>query len=562
VRNLVSTRPGYESIDSDVEVAAGTRFELELTLQRSSAVLLFSLQPSEAEILMDGQVAVSKISKPSASEKIDESAEGAEVPDVAEVMIGGLLSGSHTLELRLEGYRPKRIGFDVEDVRDYSLPDLVALEVTRGEVTVTDIPADAVLVIDGLSHGAASMELESIKAELAPGEHLVQVEAGSSGRFEEVITVADQDVLTVPVRLRPVVVLLGVLGDDGVAAPALKTRLRDSLGNLDTWYLFDRSSEAGSALESLNVSARTLRETRDQKVAGSKGPDWVAVQKAIDKEFKAPVFLLAVLSDDLFATSADLWIWAAEPYPSQPSIRRIELEDSTALDEVVASFEEIMTFERPSFGASLIDSDASDAPVVIDLSENGPGAQAGLKIGDRLLTVDGQEISSSRQFQASVQSHRQGDELSVEVENSQGKSLITVKLAAGPAVLSPSDSNLLLPVASAKLANEIRRLESGHPEWLLKLNQAAILLHAGAWREAVPLLRTVDASSDSPLGKAAVDYWLGRALMGADPVAYRERAREAYSRAAEDLAGRLYHSDGPRVAPRARRRLQELGGQQ
>lgn len=568
VRSLVSTRPGYESIDSEVEVEAGTRFELELTLRRSSAVIVFSLQPSAAEILMDGHPAAASVSEPrvqdhpdsQSADRVDTQSGAIETSDMVEVMIGGLFDGSHTLELRQDGYRPMRIGFEVDEIRDYTLPGVVSLEVTRGEVTITGIPNEATVKIDGDVQGSVALAGDILHLELSPGEHLIEVEAGFSGRFEEVVVVADQDVLTVPVGLRPVVVLLGVLGDDGVAAPALVSRLTEGLGTLEKWYFFDRSAEAAPTLSALGVTAGALRETRNRWVAGAQGPDWATVQRVIDAQFKAPVFLLAVLSDDLFATTADLWIWAAEPYPSQPSIRRIALETSEDFDAVLDSFEEIMVFERLSFGASFIDSNASETPVVADIRENSPAALAGLKLGDRLLTIDGREVFASSEFREHLDSLHDGDEITVEIENSQGRHSFKVKPEKSPSVLSPTDRNLLLPVASAKLANEIKRLGGGHPEWLLKLNQAAILMHAGAWREAVPLLRTVKPSSDSPLGQAAVDYWLGRALMAADPVAYRDRAREAYARAAQDISGRLYHSDGPSVAPRAKRRLRELGG--
>jgi len=72
------------------------------------------------------------------------------------------------------------------------------------------------------------------------------------------------------------------------------------------------------------------------------------------------------------------------------------------------------------------------------------------------------------------------------------------------------------------------------------------------------LRRIQDAPPGPGLGRGAVQYWLGIALDRAG-ASYLDAAREALEQAAADPEARLYHHDGPWVAPRARARLAVLG---
>jgi len=85
-------------------------------------------------------------------------------------------------------------------------------------------------------------------------------------------------------------------------------------------------------------------------------------------------------------------------------------------------------------------------------------------------------------------------------------------------------------------------------------------MHAGIWEDTVRTLRAIeDAPTGAGVGQATVEYWLGIALTALGPN-YRDTAIQAFRRAAADPDARLFHNDGPWVAPRATARLTELGG--
>lgn len=103
------------------------------------------------------------------------------------------------------------------------------------------------------------------------------------------------------------------------------------------------------------------------------------------------------------------------------------------------------------------------------------------------------------------------------------------------------------------------RPSSGQPSWVWELNQAAASMEVGDWDRALATLRRIEPETPAGAGVAAgaVRYRLGLAYMMAGP-RYRDLARQSFQQAADDVDARLFHNDGPWVAPRARARLAEL----
>ena len=74
---------------------------------------------------------------------------------------------------------------------------------------------------------------------------------------------------------------------------------------------------------------------------------------------------------------------------------------------------------------------------------------------------------------------------------------------------------------------------------------------------AEAVLRVARAPEGQRLGQAMTDYLMGLALAAAGGE-YAATAKDFLGKAAADAEGRLYHADGPFVAPRAQARLRVL----
>ena len=468
--------------------------------------------------------------------------------------VEGLSVGQHLIEVGKKGYRRRRLQLVVRQLRDYAF-QLIVLEPMAGTLRLHSIPADARILLNGVEHRADSGSAAQLRLELPPGPHRVTVTRGSTGWFESDFTLADRQTVDLTVRLRPGMSFLGVLGGDELTARDLRARLGDFLSSLDGWAFLDRSATGASTAERVGLNISTLRRSATRGVDKTDLRAWKHLQQEVDATVPGTVYLLVVLSDDLFAREADLWFIPTAPAPALPARLRVDLEASDGLTALLPYFEPRLVFERSSLGIEVIDSMAAERPVVTFVAPGSPAAQAGIRLGEHIAELDGQPVMNAAALTELLASRTPGSRIELSVSAGPAARSVAVTLGTSPSVVSASDARLLYPLAWAILAAGTHQAAGSSPPWVVRLNQAAVFLRGGAWAEAIQVLRETRAPEGSGLGQAAVDYWLGVALLAADPTAYLARAREAFTRALEAEDNRLSHDLGPLVSLRARGRL-------
>ncbi len=558
--DLEVERAGFTPVSRQILVEPGTSLTLDLDMERVSAVVQVMTRPPGATVSIDGRpVGTTGGTAPPDLLLRGDAARFPPEEFSAVLSIQDLQVGDHTLEIRKDGYRVQRGRVVVEELIDLSLAPVI-LEKAVGTLVLSGMWKGAELAIDGKKHVVGGPEGGLLRVELSPGEHTVVVSRGTVGRFQKSFAIEDLGTLELTVRLRPSLTLLGVLGGDTVAGEALVRGLTDSFEGLEEWAVTDCIDAGPELLAELGIGTQMLRREADAAPGEGALPDWQPVQSLADGRCPGSVYLLAVLSDDLYAAHADLWMWSAAPGPHRPERRRVALEGSGDVEEVVSAFSVPLKVTVPWLGAQLVESEAVDAPVVTSVTAVGPAAEAGLMVGDRISMIDGSKVSTTSEALTRLEGLEPGSIVNLEVQAKGGVRTLSLEVGSSAAVISLEDPGLLSSVVSARMASALTQTELPAPEWVLRLNQAAILLRGGVWREAVTVLRTIRAPVGPGLGQAAVDYWLGVALLAVDPTTYGESARGALVRAMEVPEARLYHNDGPLVAPRARARLDELGG--
>jgi hypothetical protein len=442
----------------------------------------------------------------------------------------------------------------------------VVLDRAEGTIVLIGLPQAATVAINGEDArptwpmGQRAVDLQDISSAprltVSPGLYTVSVSAGTLGVFETSLSVADTQVAEVPVELRAGVTLLGVLGGDRVNARNLTRSLSETLSGLDDWMLVDKSEPGAALAARLGLDAATLREYAELPGVAV---DWVGLQAAADRETPGSIYVLGVLSDDTWADEADLWVFPAAPGPARPDRLRVSLNDTEAVELFASNFSNPMPFERPWFGALMIDSEAAHGPVIVEVTEGGPAAAAGLQVGDTVVSIADAAVGSVRDVNDVFAAATPGSAMAVQVQRAAGTQIVELTLGTSPAVISPSEPGLVYSLISAALSRRLSGGEMEGPRWVLEMNRAAVLIHTGAWEAALDALRRIEDAPTGPgLGQAAIDYWLGIALSALGPN-YNDSAIQLFQRAAAAPGGRLFHNDGPFVAPRARARLEALG---
>lgn len=553
IRLVEATRPGYAPLAQEVEVTAGRETPLALTLERISAVIRLHTRPVAAEVTLDGVpygettgVAGERFA---AAENLgryrrEEFSSEFLVPDVE--------PGLRVIEVKKEGYRPFRAELRVSDLRDYDMPPIV-LDEQRGTLVLRGLDADADLEIDGREARPESRGAETARISLGPGEHQVQVTRGRTRMFSTRVRLADRQTIEINVRLRPGLAFLGVLGTKG---DDLARALRLGLAQGERWSLLDRSPEAREVLPKAGLTAESARRAAEGDAAAV---DWPRVQTAVDARAPGLVYVLAVVADDLLGSQADVWIWAAAPGPARPDRLRIDLGRPAEIERLAGYFHRVLPLRRPWLGALVVSSDASPHPVIADLTPGGPLAATGARVGDQIVAIARVPVFSGADVEARLLAAETGETVDVGLQTPGGTQNVQVTLGTSPRLYSRPlpDRPDAIAYTELLLIDERARFAE---RWVVRLNQALVLLRTRDYEGAVRLLRDLEAPENpNGVGRATVDYWLGVALANAGS-SYREAAAEAFHRAAEVEGARLGHHDGPWVAPRARARLRMLSG--
>ena len=559
--------PGFTRHVEETEVRADRATEVEILLERISAVVKLMTRPAGAAVMIDGELVGQTSGTPSRDWVPTGDATRYPRREFSAVMeVEGLMPGQHEVEVVLNGYRTFSAPLTIPDLADFQVGSII-LTANLGLVLLRDLAPDAEVWVDGRrtqpeapSRAGEQGEPASTayRLSLEPGEYRITVSQADAGVFEETVTVADRRNTTLTVRLRPGLTFLGVVGADRLGAETLADSLRGAFGNLDFWAFLDRAEDADRILQRTGATEGRLREAAAEGVDSSRALDWPRVQATVSRELPGSVFVLGVLADDELAANADLWIWPSAPGPAVAERVPLSLADVGGLESVANALSEVLTFQRSWTGMDLIDSGLASSPVVAALAPAGPASAAGVRVGEQVVTVAGNNVATAAGAQEWFLTFAPGSTVAIGLSGPDGERTVALRLASTPTVVGAAEADRMYAVVWGMTAATVGRLDADAPTWLSQLNQAAVLLHARDWEAAATLLDAIQAPEGAGVGQGLVQYWLGLALSESGDV---DGARAAFERSLDQPGARYLTNDGPFLAPMARARLYGLGGQ-
>ncbi len=546
------SRPGFLPTTAAFTIVGARDLEVEVSLDRDSAVVRMRTAPTGASVLVDGIERGRTAGQAEPWFRPEGPASEHPPEDFSEELwIEDLPPGRYRIEIEKDGFRSVETSLQLPDLRDYDLPPIV---LEREE---------AVIGLTGLAEGATVLGNGRVlrpdwsksppQVRLPPGAYDLSVTHGALGYFETSVVAEDRRRIDVDIELRPALVYLGVLGDDPAGVRAMESAL-ESFRGAGAYSVLGRATEGVAALAELGADAETLRDRETAR----RELDWTAIQEQVQARLPAALYFAAVLNDDLVADAVDLWWWPAAPGPARPDVRTVRIDggrlEAGPLLSLAGALDPDLGRQTPRFGAVLIDSLTAGVPIVATVEPGGPADEAGLRPGMEVLAIDGTAASSTVQLTAALENLEPGGVVELEIQDRDTVIVLTAEPEWGWTGLDVFDPDLLPSAAAARLLQELER--SGDiPRWLLEFNLATLLLAGGDAAEAIRSLRTIDAPGRSGLGRETVEYTVGLALKmlsdeGRDE--YRARARAVFETLATAQRGRLVSDAGPRVAPRAR----------
>ncbi|MEE8526432.1 MAG: PEGA domain-containing protein [Thermoanaerobaculia bacterium] len=561
-------RVGYEPLSQEIEIAAGRQTDYEIALERTSPVLRLHTRPNGAEVTIDGEVV--GVTEGMAPEDFLRHGSYRRDEFSSELVLTGVEPGLRVLQVVKDGYRSYRSELRIDELIDYPMPPIV-LERESGTLVFRDLPADARIVVDGRPARVENPGASRPRITLEPGEHEVRISSSSSRMFSSRFFLADRQTIDVNVRLLPGVAFLGILGRRGEVAANLARALKVTLGDAGKWAVLDRSREGPGVLAAVGVTAEALvaasddRDAREQAArTGSLPPptrddaiDWRRVQQAVDRQAPGMLYVVAVVVEDLLESNARIFVWPAAPGPSEPDVVKLPLGEPGAANRLGAAFHRRIALRAPWFGALLID--GAVGPVVADVTPGSPAETAGLTVGDQVVDADRIPVASRAAFDNRIAAAGIGATIELRLRSATGEErTASLRVGTSPWLRADFGDGGLDSVTYTDL--ELMAEEAASEDlWLIRTNQALLLLRAGEAEEAVRRLRSVGAPQSSHgVSQATVDYWLAMALEATGP-GYRDAARALLERAAGSPGARLFDHDGAYLAPRARARLRAMG---
>jgi hypothetical protein len=509
---LTYTRPGHASADISLDLASHDVKSADFKLTRTASTITLYVQPTDVEILLDGQslgFATGKAGPEAAALALPLGLHPEDLS--APFIIPQLSPGKHRLELRAACLQPKVLELGPEfgmPAADHTL-EPIRLAPSRGTLSVNSDWPGGELFLSGQSRG--SLPVANLSVCSGSYDLLVRFPGGA---FSQRVTVEEGKTISLEARPKPRLAFLGLEGGDFPGRTRFLAQL-ESVGDRLQHLVYVPVHTGESVAEAL---AR-LKSSREAELV-------LVARPALDNLVELTVATLA---------------------GEQERIRVKPLEQDP-LGSLVAHLNAVPPIERPDLGFSALDVPGEPGPWVLAASE--AAVKAGLRVGRPLLKVQGKSISTVQGLQDLVGVTK--EPLSVLQEG--GTTILPVQMAALEIPLG--SSGLCYPAVLARLRLQYVGAK-GDKANLIKLNIALVLMQFREFDKAVEWMRDARLSATRGVCQGTIDYHLGRCFLQLGPN-YQSEAVQAFRQALKYPQATLLGPEGPLVDSLARQALEDL----
>jgi membrane-associated protease RseP (regulator of RpoE activity) len=239
---------------------------------------------------------------------------------------------------------------------------------------------------------------------------------------------------------------------------------------------------------------------------------------------------------------------------AEPDVVEVNLDQQDTVANAVAQIDRTLSFLTPSIGLTAIDVVDLAGPVIAAVDTNGPGAKAGLQIGDTIVSVDAKPVADAAALMTAVVSHSGGQSIALEVKDKAGAAKkVDVPVVLRPRLIGISDQTLFVNRTLVALRARLSEATDPMEQASIRLNLAAALTRLESWSDARNELQQVTLTDGPGVGAGTVQYLLG---LCAARLGNRADAEAAFK--AASASANLLTEDGPAVKELAEARLAEL----
>jgi len=513
---LVYERPGYAPAEQILDLAAGAGRTAEFKLTRVSSTVTLYVQPSGAEVLLDGR-SLGRTAGQAGEDAAPLAAPlGLRPEDLsAAFVIGELAPGKHQLELRAPCHRTKVLEMEGNLATPFAdhILEPIRLAASKGTLSVSSAWPGGELFLSGQSQGP--LPVAQLPVCSGPYDLLVRFPAGG---FSQRITIDEGRALTLEARPKPRLAFLGMEGEvDFTGRARLLAQLEALGGRLHQLaYLPPRPGETPQA------ALARVRASRE-----------------------AELILLATPVQDRVIHRVELLVATLEGEEERVVVKPLE-EDP--LGPLAARLDAVPPLRAPGLGLSLLDVPGEPGPWVLSASE--ATRKAGIQVGKPVITLEGKPLPSV----AALYQALQGAPATVAL--GQGGAPVALPVLSEALEIPVDASNLCYPAVLAQLRLQFAGAK-GDEAALIRMNLGLGLMHFHRYDKAIEQLRDARLGSVAGVSQGTLDYLTGLCFLRLGS-AYQTEATQAFGQALKYPQATLLGPDGPPIAPLARQALDDL----
>jgi hypothetical protein len=512
---LTYSRPGHATSEVILDLAPHDAKSTDFKLTRTSSTVTLYVQPSDVEILLDGQSLGFAIGKSGPEAAALATPLGLRPEELsAPFVIPQISPGKHRLELRAPCLRPKALELGPEFAippADHTL-EPIRMDPSKGTLSVSSNWPGGELYLSGQSRGP--LPVANLQACSGPYDLLVRFPVGA---FSQRIVVEEGKALSLEVRPKPRLAFLGLEGGDFTGRARFLAQL-ESLGDRLQQLTFLPAHAGEPAAEAL-ARLKASRETE--------------------------LVLMARPIPDAVTHRVELTVATLDGEEESLVLKPLEQDP---LGSLAARLNNVPPIQQPGLGFSVLDIAGESGPWVLAASE--PAVKAGLQVSRSILQIQGKSIQSAQELQNSLVS---------------AKDPVSIRQDGGTAALPLQTESLEVPLGSKDLCYPAvlahLRLEyagaKGDKANLIKLNMALVLMQFRKYDKAIELLRDARLSATHGVSQGTIDYHTGLCFLHLGTT-YQTEAMQAFGQALKYPQSTLLGPEGPPVAPLAKQALADL----
>ncbi|RPI25344.1 MAG: PEGA domain-containing protein [Acidobacteria bacterium] len=448
--------------------------------------------------------------------------------DVRVILAEGLdpKTASYTFEFTRPAFETEAVKLDLNEATlasihlldgRYVLDHPIRLQPMTGELIVSSFPPSAAVLIDRQAVGTTPFS-----ARLPIGNHSLKLKHPTAGVYVEQLDMKRNDSHRIEAHLKPLLVYVGILPTAEVKA--------DKLAEADQILSARVKTLANSFLIDFQPAAKyEFWDAVLKSMFGNQPKETASHLPRIAERFDSRLIVFGAFRSmtDFLSNKVHLYLMnTASPWcDSWP----VDLRTFEGLEQIGKIIDQGWQVEKHFWGnwtgLKLVDTILPGQNLIVaGIYGGSPAEQAGIKQGDAILLVDGQQ-RSSRDFYTYVAERQPGDKISISTVD--GAKTLTVEQR--PVLLNSDllfNNSTLFALERIQAENPVASL----PHQLAILDSAICHMRFKNWQLAVEQLNRLDLGQ-IPHFTATVSYLLGRCFeaLGEKQQAIRfyEKCREA-----------------------------------